>query len=286
MQSLLRVPYQENPTSPFLTPGAAHMVQSSPLLALGTLDAEDRPWTTVWGGEPGFSRPVAQSIIGVKSLVDRKHDPVVETLLGGRDDGEVVREEGNGRMVSGLVIDLEKRKRVKLYGRMVAGALGRSGGDDESDESARGEVQLVVKIEQSLGISSEDLLHSDLVDSGGRQLSEVLELETHLSVVTRTKTHFRYPQFSPESHSPPSQIRPFLHLQLQPRIRHGHEPQRGSPWLRPCSQKRLELCSLCLPRVFGQSPLPNPWKSANHASSRPSLSRLRHRRCLIRDRHH
>ena len=151
MQNLLRVPYQENPTSPFLTPGAAYMLQSSPLLALGTLDKEGRPWTTIWGGEPGFSRPIAQSIVGVKTLVDRKHDPVVETLLGGRDDGEVVREEGKGRMVSGLVIDLEKRKRVKLYGRMVAGALARSGDEGDVNDNGTGEVQLVVKIEQSLG---------------------------------------------------------------------------------------------------------------------------------------
>jgi len=158
MHSLLRVPHQENPTSPFLTPGAAYMLQSSPLLALGTLDKEGRPWTTIWGGEPGFSRPIAQSIIGVKTLVDRKNDPVVETLLGGRDDGEVIREEGKGRMVGGLVIDLANRKRVKLYGRMVAGALGQIGG--EVDEIARGEVQLVVKIEQSLGRSSKS--HSNL----------------------------------------------------------------------------------------------------------------------------
>ncbi|KAI9878708.1 MAG: hypothetical protein M1830_010752 [Pleopsidium flavum] len=141
----------ENPTSPFLTPGAAYMLQYSPLLALGTLDKEGKPWTTIWGGEPGFSRPIAHSIIGIKTLVDRKNDPVVETLLGASDDGEVIREESKGRMVSGLAIDLASRRRVKLAGRMVAGALGQLGGEGEVDESAKGEMQLVVKIEQSLG---------------------------------------------------------------------------------------------------------------------------------------
>lgn len=76
--------------------------------------------------------------------MDRKHDPVIGILLGDKADGEVVKEEGPGRMVSGLGIDLETRSRVKLYGRMVAGALAATEGDV-------GEAQLVVKIEQSLG---------------------------------------------------------------------------------------------------------------------------------------
>jgi len=108
------------------------------------LDAEDRPWTTVWGGEAGFSQPVAQSIIGMKATVDRTYDPVLQRLLGENEDGAVVRAEGAGKMVGGLAIDLESRSRVKLYGRMIAGAL-------SATEKDIGEVQLVVKIEQSLG---------------------------------------------------------------------------------------------------------------------------------------
>ena len=69
---------------------------------------------------------------------------MVETLLGDKADGEVVQEKGTGKMVGGLAIDLETRRRVKLYGRMVAGALAAT-------EEGVGEVQLVVKIEQSLG---------------------------------------------------------------------------------------------------------------------------------------
>lgn len=152
MHRLLRVPEQDNPTSSMLTPQAAFMLQRAPLLAIGTLDAEQRPWTTVWGGEPGFSMSLAASIIGVRTAVDGKYDPVVEALVGGNGDGEVVRETGRGRMVGGLTIDLATRKRVKLFGRMVAGALSRAEGDgDGKGEGSHGEIQLVVRIEQSLG---------------------------------------------------------------------------------------------------------------------------------------
>lgn len=144
LHKLLRVPERDNPTQPYLTPNAGAMLIRSPLIAVGTLDAEGRPWTTLWGGEPGFSRPIAQSIIGIKTTVDRTFDPVLESLLGEKADGEVVQVEGVGKMIGGVAIDLETRRRVKLYGRMVAGAL-------SGTEEGIGEAQLVVKIEQSLG---------------------------------------------------------------------------------------------------------------------------------------
>ena len=146
MHKLLLVPAQDNPTQPYLTPQASNTLIRSPLIALGTLDEEGRPWTTVWGGEAGFSRAIAQGIIGVRTTVDREYDPVLKVLLGDKADGEVVQVQGTGKMVSGLTINLETRKRVKLYGRMVAGALAAT-------EEGIGEVQLVVKIEQSLGQS-------------------------------------------------------------------------------------------------------------------------------------
>lgn len=144
---LLKVPDKENPTSPFLSPYASNLLIQSPLVALGTLDAAGRPWTSLWGGEPGFSRAIAQNIVGLRTTVERTYDPVVEMLFEGKSDGEVIQEKGKGKMVGGLAIDLENRRRVKLYGRMIAGALAAT------DEGI-GEVQLVVKIEQSLGISS------------------------------------------------------------------------------------------------------------------------------------
>lgn len=144
MHKLLRVPEHGNPSSPHLNPFAANLLTRAPLLAVGTLDAEGRPWTTIWGGEAGFAQPVAQSIIGMKTTVNRELDPVLKELLGDLADDEVYQEKGVGKMVGGLAIDLETRRRVKLYGRMVAGAFTRT-------IENLGEVQLVVKIEESLG---------------------------------------------------------------------------------------------------------------------------------------
>ena len=61
--------------------------------------------------------------MGMNTTVERTDDPVLETPFGGKADGEIIQEKGRGRMVSRLAIDLENRRKVKLYGRMTAGAL-------------------------------------------------------------------------------------------------------------------------------------------------------------------
>ena len=149
---------EDNPTSPFLTPRAAALVQRYSLMSLGTLDNEDQVWCTVWGtGEPPLAQQVAQSVLGIKSAVDGSFDPVVETLFGGKMDGEIVRETPPGRMVGGLSIELEERGRVKLYGRMIAGALSARDADNNNESKPDDKIgkvadaQLVLKIEQSLG---------------------------------------------------------------------------------------------------------------------------------------
>lgn len=151
MQSLLHVPEQENPTSPGLVPYGIHILMRSPLLALGTLDHIGRPWTTLLGGEPAFARPIARSVIGVNTLVDRKYDPVLEILLGDGKDGEVVGQGNSGQMVSCLPIDLMTRSRLKISGKMVAGALEETGSESGEGEDGVGKVQLVIKVEHSLG---------------------------------------------------------------------------------------------------------------------------------------
>jgi len=150
MHKRLRVPPLDNPTVPTLSQQAVSMLQRAPLIAIGTLDADSNPWTTIIGGESPLSQPLARDIIGIKGSVAARHDPVIEILLGNEATGEVVREEGSGRMIGGLAIDLQTRKRVKLYGRMVAGALG-SKDDDEQASSGQTDVQLVARIEQTLG---------------------------------------------------------------------------------------------------------------------------------------
>ncbi|KAK4549319.1 hypothetical protein LTR36_006316 [Oleoguttula mirabilis] len=141
----------DNPTVPALSPQLANHLQTAPLIAIGTVDQQGRPWTTLWGGESGMARSLGGGIVGIRTAVTGRHDPVVEELVGRDPTGEVVREQGQGRMVSGLTIDLVTRKRVKMYGRMVAGALSTREDELTGHGETVAEVQLVLKIEQSLG---------------------------------------------------------------------------------------------------------------------------------------
>lgn len=151
MHSLLHTPEQENPSTPGLSPYGVNIMMRSPLCALGTLDHTGQPWTTLLGGEPAFTRPIGRSVVGIKTLVDRKYDPVVELLVGSKKDGEVLEQGSGGRVVSGLPIDLMTRSRLKLSGKMVAGALEESGVGAGEEEDGIGEIQLVIKIDHSLG---------------------------------------------------------------------------------------------------------------------------------------
>lgn len=51
-----------------------------------------------------------------------------------------------GALMSGLAIDLDSRLRAKFAGRMIAGAL-----QEPEKDSGAAEVQLVMKIDTSLG---------------------------------------------------------------------------------------------------------------------------------------
>jgi ferredoxin-NADP reductase len=149
---------RENPTSTFFTPSAAYMTGSAPLMAVGTLDSSGRPWTTIWGGKSGLAGPMGRlgtakgNLMAVKTKVDKKYDPVVE-ILGG---GEFQKSRDNGGILVGaLPIDLERRTRVKIFGRELGGQVIEV--EDESlskEEKERvGEIQMLVDVEQSLGKS-------------------------------------------------------------------------------------------------------------------------------------
>ncbi|GAM34422.1 hypothetical protein TCE0_015r01995 [Talaromyces pinophilus] len=154
LQGKFHVPHRDNPTSTFLNQYGQFMVPRAPLIGLGALDDDGRPWSTVWGGETGFSSVIDTDIVGMRALVDRVHDPVVQSLFGNskETDGSAIRVNGQDKMISGVTIDLENRKRVKLYGKVIMGTL-----EDPEDEGKsglvgkRGHAQLVVKIEESLG---------------------------------------------------------------------------------------------------------------------------------------
>lgn len=152
MAQMMHTPPHDNPTVPTLSPQLSNHLKIAPLISIGTLDSQGRPWTTLWGsGQKGLSQPLGGGIVGIRTPVTGKFDPVVEELVGKEPTGQVTREEGKGRMVSGLTIDLETRKRVKMYGRMVAGALGSRDDEVTEHEESVAEIQLVLKIEQSLG---------------------------------------------------------------------------------------------------------------------------------------
>lgn len=168
LQKLLRVPPTTNPTSAGLPKNYAYRVVQSPLVAFGALDAEGRPWVTVWGGEAGFAQPVGHGVLSANSLADARHDPVLQALFGlpdglGNRTGEyqITREElegGRGKLMAGLSIDLAMRDRVKLAGRLVAGRVGggmgaggQGGVRSESDADSVVRVQMAMLVEESLG---------------------------------------------------------------------------------------------------------------------------------------
>lgn len=161
MHTRLKLPPRDNPTVPGLSQQLAFALQTFPLLAVGALDADDRPWVSVWGGETGFARAIGNGMVGVRTPVEASHDPVIDALIGKSNaEGGIVRAEGNGKLMAGLTIDLMTRKRVKLAGRMLAGGLSDLMDEEESTASdgpenngsyKMREVQLVIKIDESLG---------------------------------------------------------------------------------------------------------------------------------------
>ncbi|KAH3938981.1 hypothetical protein HBH70_125500 [Parastagonospora nodorum] len=157
MHKLLRIPHLDNPTVSMLSPQASFMLQKGSMLALGTLDAEFRPWTTLWGGSPGFSEPLGGGLVGTRTLVDGEWDPVVQALVGDAVDGEMLQPKDGGKMLAALAIDLMTRKRVKLAGKMVAGTVQEvdvepdNGRNDSRAPAKQKQIQLVTRIEQSLG---------------------------------------------------------------------------------------------------------------------------------------
>lgn len=160
MHSLLHVPENDNPTTLGLSPYGSSIAMRSSLLALGTLDKAGRPWTTLLGGEPAFTRPLGRSIIGVKTLVDRKYDPVLEILTNEEQDRQSSEQEPDGLPISGLPIDLVNRNRLKISGRLIASALNELDSDVHEGTSGVGEVQLLLKIDRSLGIIRLDGLNT------------------------------------------------------------------------------------------------------------------------------
>ncbi|KAK6507899.1 hypothetical protein TWF481_006320 [Arthrobotrys musiformis] len=143
IQRLLHVPYQENPTRYYLPPGVSHFLSICPLIAIGTTSSSGQPWASLLTGVPGFARNFGPGVIGMQSAVGAG-DPIYETLdekVWGEqmNDGE---SRGEG-MIAGLGVNLERRQRVKFYGRSKKGM--------RRLEKGKGLVTLMMEVEQSLG---------------------------------------------------------------------------------------------------------------------------------------
>lgn len=148
VQKAMRVPNVPNPTISARSAQLASHIEVAPILALGAIDDEGWPWTTLAGGSPGLGKAIGADWIGLRAPVCGKYDPVVELLA--KSDG--AGSGGQKRMVSGLTIDLQARKRVKLYGKLVASMLQPGVHAAEHDDpKAAAELQLVLAIQQSLG---------------------------------------------------------------------------------------------------------------------------------------
>ncbi|SDZ32449.1 pyridoxamine 5'-phosphate oxidase family protein [Herbiconiux ginsengi] len=162
MHRLLHVPPSGNPTIRGLPDAYAHWMAQTPLLALGTVDDRGRVWTTLLGGQPGVTIPIAPGILGVSTPAHlspaSRHetgawtglDPVLNALLSNETDGAA-----GGKLVAGLAIDLEERTRVKLAGRMVRGIVR---GDEppaarlgSMADAPRVDVQMAITIDETLG---------------------------------------------------------------------------------------------------------------------------------------
>ncbi|KAL7946122.1 hypothetical protein V8C42DRAFT_352991 [Trichoderma barbatum] len=152
---MLKLPISSDPTSSGLPKNHAVRAMKSPLVALGTLDNKGRPWTTIWGGEIGCIKLIAEDVLRFDSKVDARHDPVFQTLLGSdtvKTGNAILSKSGRGKMMAALTIDLEGQDRVKLMGRMLVGT-----------EDKDGRVGVAMDIEESLGNCPKYLNRKEIV---------------------------------------------------------------------------------------------------------------------------
>ena len=148
MHLLLKVPEDPNPTSSGLTRYGEHILNKAPLLAIGTLDDQGRPWTSLWGGEAGFARSLGQSVIGLRTAVDGEHDLVLRLLTPAREETTDFTAL-KGKPLSALAIDLATRSRLKISGQLMAGVVEKAGRGEKVEKAA--EAQIVFAVEHSLG---------------------------------------------------------------------------------------------------------------------------------------
>ncbi|KAI1846036.1 hypothetical protein JX266_007845 [Neoarthrinium moseri] len=162
IHQMLGVPEGDNPTYPGLGPQYRRRIQDSPLMAVGTLDEQGRPWTTIWGHTAGFCRPIGPGVLGAQVPADNIYDPVLHELFAvhtsdAREkrfvDDLLVKPTG-GKTISALSIDLETRDRVKIAGRLVAGSVfteQHGQADGGQPNGPQRVVQMALEVTETLG---------------------------------------------------------------------------------------------------------------------------------------
>lgn len=185
MYKTLKLPISGDPTSSGLPMNHAVRAMQSPLVAVGTLDNKGRPWTTVWGGDIGCARPVAEDVLRFDSKVDTQHDPVFSALLGSdksKAGHAVLQNEKKRKMMAALTIDLDGQDRVKLMGKMLAAMEGKDG-----------RVRVAMDIEESLGNCPKYLNRKEIVPNDARPvlISQKLSLpQEAVDLIGRADTLF------------------------------------------------------------------------------------------------
>ncbi|KAF3903222.1 hypothetical protein ABW20_dc0103683 [Dactylellina cionopaga] len=143
MQRLLRVPSQNNPTNLYLPPRVSSFLSTTSMLVVGTTSPSGQPWTSLLTGIPGFVHNVAPGALAIQATI-APGDPIYETFNdeGWGPDAKEGVKRGEG-MIAGLGINLERRQRIKLYGRSDRGM--------RRIEREKGMATFVMKIEQTMG---------------------------------------------------------------------------------------------------------------------------------------
>ena len=181
MHKLLHVPDMGNPTKPGLSPHAQRLLHLSSLLAIGIIDDQGQPWTTILAGEPGFAKSLGQSVVGARALADIKYDPVIQALFPKGEAAGVADDQVKATDFAALGIHLASRDRIKLHGKVVAGGIGNSDTASRTSSVDISQVQIAFLVTGSLGISVVSPVSMACVLTSTRQLSKISKRKGYYS---------------------------------------------------------------------------------------------------------
>lgn len=140
IQTALGVERFDNPALPCLVRGSRSHLLRTPLFALGVMDSQNRIWSTLLGGTAGIARQMSPTIVGISALVALGHDPAVQALAQNHRSRRSGCSDQILGKISGVSIDLERLRRLKVFGEVVGLAFAPSPG------TGLHEMKLIIKI--------------------------------------------------------------------------------------------------------------------------------------------